>query len=211
MADTFQMRIEDMPNQLDSLVITIEFLFILFKTYGYYVRINEKRGDLIWSPIKALLLKIDSLTKVFKWNTLCKKFYSYMKQDLKLYGDTIVDPITKVEMNDNPNHAIWQPHHFALQHGRIPELNKESLMRLCQIGFNNGQMNANIEMSAKSYSSDQLDYILDEKNALTDVYTYISREDALLMNLLMKECNIRDVLIEVIKYIVSDVSIKSKY
>ena len=90
-----------------------------------------------WNKLKSI---IPRETFVGEWTDSVKMYYGSLK-NLYVKGDTIVNE-HGVEIRDDDTN-IWEPHHFLLQHGRIIYNNPNaSMIRLMQIAFNNGQLEA---------------------------------------------------------------------
>ncbi len=155
-------------------MITLQSLWIEFVNYGYQVRITGKKGDQAWSKVKKPLSEID--LKFSLWNEKCKTYFRIMKNDLKLFGDTIITQ-DKKEINDHQDHQIWESHHFMLQHGRIVANNDPSLLRFLQIAYNCGQLKAIREKDQSMYSLEQLKFYDDPENGMTQINSYIPVED----------------------------------
>jgi hypothetical protein len=152
--------------------ITIEKLWAEFEKYGFEVRSKSKLGNDAWQVVK----KNFSDCPFSKWNEPSVSYYKTMKE-LHLYGDTIVDKDGK-EVNDNDDHSIWELHHFMIQHGRIVNNNKPSLMRLAQIAYNAGQLRAERRNNGNNaYSAKQIEYYDHPKTATTKIRSYITAED----------------------------------
>jgi len=194
-------------------ILTIEVFAKMFQSYGNKVRYGNKRGGLAWTPIKNLLLKIDSKLKFTQWNQTCKQFYPFMKNELQLYGDTFISPDTKVETNDHSNHLIWEAHHFLLQHGRIVHLSEPSLMRLFQICYNTGQLTAQLEMDKSHYTTEQLDYLdkmCTNDDLIYDIRSYITDTDIADLNNKIKDEEIFKTLLEIVRIMCQVDSLPSK-
>ena len=187
--------------------LTIQKLLLLVRSYGFNVRSSNKKGDIAWTLVKNLLIDIDSKLKMNEWNQQSKHFYPYMKNTLQLYGDTIIDPDTNKEQNDNPDHSIWEPHHFLLQHGRIVQLSEPSLLRLVQVNYNSGQLLAQMVMDKNAYTQDQRDYI--QQGEIYDISSYITVSDAEILNNIIQEREISEILRKVIKVLYQIDSIPS--
>lgn len=142
----------------------------VFQIYGYLVRFQNRRGDLAWASVKKLLLKIDDKLRFTEWNNPCQKFYDVMKNDLHLFGDTIIDPINGKETHDHDDQSLWETHHFLLQHGRIVHMFEPSLMRLLQICYNTGQLSAQIDINQEFYTTEQKKYINQDHNDNVNIY-----------------------------------------
>ena len=81
------------------------------------------------------------------------------------------------EKKDVPqeHHEQWEVEHFFLQHFRIPHLNKASLVKLMQIAYNAGQLEA--ERNSKHYPHDAKKYSADQQLILFS--SYVSEQVAL--------------------------------
>ena len=151
--------------------ITIEKLWSDFEKYGFEVRSKSKLGNDAWQVVK----KNFSDCAFSEWNEPSVSYYQTMK-GLHLYGDTIDKDGN--EVNDNDDHSIWEPHHFMIQHGRIVNNNKPSLMRLAQIAYNAGQLRAERSKNGdEAYSTEQIAYYDNPKTGTTNIRSYITAED----------------------------------
>ena len=183
--------------------LSVSMLADIIRMYGFLVRKTNKRGDLAWASFKELLLKIDDKLTFTQWNLPCQSFYNTMKNDLQLFGDTIIDPETNTEKNDHEDKSLWEPHHFLLQHARIVHLSKPSLMRYLQICYNTGQLCAQMKTDQSHYTQKQKEYInqpyKNNDSHFYNVQAYISESDINDLNIKLKDEEIKKVMIDIIE------------
>ena len=107
-------------------------LWDLVKKYGKKTRDQKLDGAKRWQDLVA---KLEPLFKgyTFKWT----------EQALTLY-DTMIGELQLIESNEGVDHALWEKHHFFLQHGRVPHKNAENpeLIKLFQVAYNAGQLSS---------------------------------------------------------------------
>ena len=146
----------------------LETLFKNAIDYGYCVRINKLDGFESWNIAKKELEKINLLNTKFSWNFSNKKInelYNFAHNKLNMKGD---------DTDSKEDKDTWEKYHFFLQLVRIPKLNYENpnfKIRVCQIGYNIGQMNAVKEIEPNFYSKESIDWLNDNK--LLEYVTYI--------------------------------------
>ena len=146
----------------------LETLFKNSIEYGYCVRINKLNGLESWNNAKKQLEKIDLSNNTFNWNfnqDEIQKLYQYVHDELNMKGD---DNDSKIDYD------TWEKYHFFLQLVRIPKLNYENpnfKIRVCQIGYNIGQMQATKESNPNFYSQKALQWL--EEKKLLEYKTYI--------------------------------------
>lgn len=140
-----------------------------FIQYGYTTRSTQSCGFTAWTIAKKHIVAID--TPFSSWNNLSIDIFPVLKNNLKLFGDTIM--VDGVETNDHSDHTIWEPHHFLLQHGRIVAKNTPTIQRLLQIAYNAGQLYAMRAINA--YTDGHMAFYDDTE--LNHVDTYISQAD----------------------------------
>jgi len=102
------------------------------------------------------------------WNTprLCNKelitdkniIYDFVHNDLNMKGDD----------EDDKQHILWESSHFFLQLARIPKKYKCSLVRICQLGYNIGQLLVGVSR----YEKNSLEYYI--INSLNKIESYIN-------------------------------------
>jgi hypothetical protein len=149
----------------------MEELFDLVKKYGYIVRSNDLDGLHCWNEIKTILSSISC--EELHWNIKLKNLnnkyidingaYKYIHTKLGMKGED--DDNEK----KNPN---WEKFHFFLQLARIPKNNTEcSLIRLCQIAYNLGQLSV-VYDDNDVYTSKVRRFF--DKNKLGEMITYTS-------------------------------------
>jgi hypothetical protein len=115
-------------------------------SYGADVRNGDCDGLACWNALKCVLLRHSA---AIEWSDDCLLFYKQLLATgvVEDYDVNIVDKLT------------WERHHFLLQHGRIPNRNptEPTTVHLLQIGYNCGQMSADLKTSATSiYTVEQL-------------------------------------------------------
>lgn len=144
--------------------------------YATDVRSNGIDGYMAWQSLKKILGEIE--TPGITWNSDCLKLYQFMragddsepKEDrtlqTKVFGD-----------DDDPKDATWEPHHFLLQHGRIPNnaRNGFALYRLAQVAYNRGQYLAELKAGGTQYTDDMQEFYKTRK--LQDITTYLTQRD----------------------------------
>jgi hypothetical protein len=146
----------------------LETLFKNSIKYGYCIRTNKLNGLESWNNAKKELEKLDLSNTTFSWNfnqDEIEKLYQYAHNQLNMKGD---DNDSKIDYD------TWEKYHFFLQLVRIPKLNYENpnfKIRVCQIGYNIGQMQATKETNPNFYSKEALQWI--EDNKLLEYNTYI--------------------------------------
>lgn len=151
--------------KFDNKNINFVDLDLLFKNsikYGFCVRINKLNGLNKWNELKSKLneLKLDNYKIEWKFSKeKIENLYNYAYNNLKMKGDDI-DNIK------NSNHDLWEKYHFFLQLVRIPKLNYDNpnfIVRISQIGYNIGQMNAIKKIESNFYSNEALRWLDDNK------------------------------------------------
>lgn len=126
------------------------------KAYGKYVRENKLNGLDSWNSKKKQLL--EELIVFDKWNIEdIEGKYKFVHDELGMKGDDFD------EKTEN-----WEKFHFFLQHFRIPKNNKPDSLRLMQIAYNAGQLEACFE--DKVFDGAREFYL---KNRLGCIETYI--------------------------------------
>lgn len=122
--------------------------------YGETVRCLRKNGLEAWNNFKADLPAIP-----IRWKPGTQEIY----QKLRQLGVTGEDTDVKT---DN-----WERHHFLLQLGRIIKNNPEgSYLRLMQIAYNIGQLEAEIRKS-EAYTDEMKQFY--DNNELAFIETYV--------------------------------------
>jgi hypothetical protein len=163
----------------DGVVYSVAGLFRMFATYGYEVRRRGKQGDRAWSSVKNIFQnKYFARTTTFSsWGVRCQTYFDQLIC-LGTVGGTTIDEKGN-ELPDCADKTRWEPQHFLLQHGRIVKnnLDSPSLMRLCQIAFNSGQMRAVRETEPDRYTEKQLSHYDSKENGTAELSSYISDED----------------------------------
>lgn len=153
--------------------INIADLDLLFKNsikYGYCIRINKLNGLDKWNELKSELSKLKLYKDKIQWNfnkDTIEKLYKYVHNNLQMKGDDI-DKVS------NSDHILWEKYHFFLQLVRIPKLNYDNpnfILRVCQIGYNIGQMNAIKKLEPYFYSKESLQWL--EENRLLTIDGFI--------------------------------------
>jgi mannose-6-phosphate isomerase-like protein (cupin superfamily) len=163
----------------------ISELFENIKVYGRYVRLNHLDGLEYWNKIKKFLSKseqeigLNPLNEILgeRWNIEIKfnkdleptknldEIYEYVHEKLKMYGE---EGDMELKSIDKPD---WEKYHFALQLIRIPKNNSLNLLRLLQVGYNLGQLAAELNAGEITYNKRFLDYY--ELNNLNNLNSYI--------------------------------------
>lgn len=121
--------------------------------YGYQTNTERRPGLEAWNRIKNSVPQYS-----LSWTENSKTIY----ENLRLMGVTGDD-------FDEKNES-WEAHHFLIQHGRIVKNNDGSLMRLLQIAFNAGQLQAVRERS-QLYSEEMLRFY--DENRLNRVDMFV--------------------------------------
>jgi mannose-6-phosphate isomerase-like protein (cupin superfamily) len=163
----------------------ISELFENIKVYGRYVRSNGLDGLDYWNKIKKFLSKpeqeigLNPLDKILgkEWNINVKinqesepisnleEIYNYLHDNLKMHGEEGDIETQSIDRTD------WEKNHFALQLIRIPKNNSLNLLRLLQVGYNLGQLSAELGLDKTFYSKKFIKYF--ELNNLVDINSYI--------------------------------------
>lgn len=148
-------------------------LFNKIRAYGFTVRQNELHGLKAWKPIKDILIshqsegiwsievKIDNVS-----NEDIDSIYCYVRDTLGMKGGDFD--------TSDPN---WEPYHFFLQLIRIPRNSpKCSILRICQIAYNIGQLTSELKKDAdkKIYDDKARQYY--EINNLHKLESYVNAE-----------------------------------
>ena len=151
---------EYMDKNLNKLM---ELLWQKIKIFGMLVRKNRLDGLDSWTIIK------DNIPNTIKliWSSNSLNFYQHLR-DLGVKGGD-----GEGEIDDDKTSPAWEPHHFLLQHGRIIKNNRNGdLRRLCQIAYNSGQLDGQIELESSFYTQEMLEFI--KENKLYELSTFIS-------------------------------------
>ena len=163
----------------------ISELFENIKVYGRYVRKNGLDGLDYWNKIKKFLSKPEQeiglnplneilgegwdinikITQETEFITNLQKIYDYVHENLKMYGEEGDIDAQSINKTD------WEKNHFALQLIRIPNNNPLNLLRLLQVGYNLGQLSAELSLNKKFYSIKFMKYF--ELNNLDDINSYV--------------------------------------
>jgi len=160
----------------------LEALWKLVIEYGTYVRINKLNGLDYWNMLKQFL---KSNKTSFIWLPDAMSRFEEMKK----MG--IVDE-NNIEKQIPQN--IWEAHHFYLQHARIPFKNKNgaTFVRLFQIAYNAGQLNAEMNIKKNSiYTEEWKKYY--SVNNLNSPQEYASERDLHIINSDIGQLLINDV------------------
>ena len=160
--------------------MSLKDLFNMCKIYGIAIRsatLNFPKlhinGLIEWGKVKILLSNSEKEIcdgwKISRYlddktnkNSNFDNIYDYIHDNLNIKGGD--------EDYDNPcdENYVWKRYHFFLQTIRIPKLNpKCSLLRVCQIGYNLGQLNVH----HKDYCEKAI--IFFKLNKLDDIESYI--------------------------------------
>jgi hypothetical protein len=147
----------------------MEDLFKIVKDYGFLVRKNRLNGLRSWNEIKSLVQNGEDSR--CNWNfskEQLEEMYFHVHDSLNMRGEEM-DSGYKEE---DENHEDWEKMHFFLQLVRIPKNNDCKLLRVCQIGYNLGQLSA--EKGDTIYTSEVEEYY--NANRLEELGTYIDVE-----------------------------------
>ena len=146
----------------------LSILFDKVKKYGHHTRSNNLDGLDQWNKLKQILTKFSTINT--EWEPTIKIHYLHMKNELGI----------KEEITETPDHSTWQKHHFYLQHTRIPSLNPNdaSIIRLMQIAFNAGQLQA--LWNDSFYTNEIKKYYLDNK--FGEMGTYMTLDNLSKLN-----------------------------
>lgn len=147
---------------------------------GYNTRKNGLDGLKSWQPLKQ---KYEKMYVIGYENGIpVNAYFSFMVKDKYIIGSDKLDhkdSIFKIDKNYLANGI--EPHHFYIQHFRIPNLesNKLSVLKLLQIAYNAGQFKAELEKNNSVYATEFVDFY--KNNKLDQIDTYI---DAGLANII---------------------------
>jgi len=153
---------------------TLQELFNLGIKFGYKSKINKLNGQTSWEKVKNLL----DTTNICNWEITKKslgakessnieEIYSYIHDDLKLYGENGDKLRYKIE-----NHEDWERAHYVLQTIRIPRTSCCSIQKILQIGLNIGQYMASNEEKGKEYDEVVNNYV--RSNHLNQISSYVN-------------------------------------
>ncbi len=197
----------------------MEELFNKVIEYGHLVRSKNGHGIdglTAWGNLKPLL---SSVVINCDWKIIrnldgtissdLNQIYDYVHDVLGMKGD---------DHDDQSNHELWEKYHFFLQLIRIPKNTPElSLLKLCQIAYNIGQLSHYIDSEnpedKKIFNSKVKNYYnsnnLDKLSSYIDVTTCVLDEESA-----SRLVNQIDLLIKMINeqsggY--SDIKYKNKY
>jgi hypothetical protein len=162
----------------------LQELFNLGIDFGYKSKINKLNGQESWGFLKDRL----DTTNICNWEITkriigaksssdIEEIYSYIHDDLKLYGENGDKLKYKIE-----NHEDWERAHYVLQTIRIPRTSCCSIQKILQIGLNIGQYMASNEEN--KYNDVVNDYV--RSNHLNQISSYVNLDrckipDALLV------------------------------
>lgn len=139
---------------------------------GYRVRSSKLNGLEAWQPLKVAYANLyvkDS--DPIPMATNCKTFGMgryVISLDEKDHTDA------KFKIGEHTLTNKNEPHHFYIQHFRIPFLEnyKLSVVKLLQIAYNAGQFKAELEHNPKSYDQVFIDFY--RQNKLDKIETFIA-------------------------------------
>jgi hypothetical protein len=126
-----------------------------------------------WEIVNEIITAIN--TQVSKENETLKittsdldEIYNYVRFTLEIRGegDDIGD-IKRDNDDENDENDPWKRNHFFLQTIRIPKNNPCTLLRICQIGYNLGQLSKHLD----EFSEEAKKFYTD--NNLQDISSYI--------------------------------------
>lgn len=151
--------IKKFPKRMHKNDNKLKILFEQCIKYGYYTRYETQykvdhklkpgNGLEFWNKIKILFnddkcgnWNINNIIQDSNSNSYIEsdinKIYQYLHNILRILGDDNDDNDKNDEMHP------WKFHHFFLQTIRIPKNNHASLLRICQIAYNIGQLSVYI-------------------------------------------------------------------
>ncbi len=155
----------------------MEKLFNKVIDYGYLVRSKNAQGInglVAWNNIKPLISSVD-VNCDWKINRVLdevissdlQQIYDYVHDELGMKGD---------EHDDQSDHDLWERYHYFLQLIRIPNLTRKlTLLKLCQVAYNIGQLLCHIDSSdpidRKIFNSKVKHYY--DSNNLASLTSYI--------------------------------------
>ena len=164
----------------------ISELFENIKVYGRYVRLNGLDGLEYWNKIKKFISKpeqeigLNPLNEILGegWDIVIRfnpdskstsnlqQIYNYVHDELQIYGEEGDIEAKSIVKED------WEKNHFALQLIRIPKNNPLNLLRLLQVGYNLGQLSAELNLDKTFYTKKFMNYF--ESNNLNNITSYVS-------------------------------------
>lgn len=158
----------------------MERIFDLVIQYGRKIRKQKANGLESWNKIKEILKPFEFTG--CKWNIQWRispytfssvdDMEDYRTYTLEEYYDFVHNSLgMKGDEEDEPNQTLqdWERFHFFLQLIRIPKNNECSLIRICQIAYNIGQLLESI--GEDFYSMDSLNFF--ESNKLYKLDSFV--------------------------------------